>query len=190
VLVGTQLVAKGLDFPDVTLVGVIAADVSLNLPDFRSSERTFQLLSQVAGRAGRGTKRGEVVIQTFNPDSEAIQSAQRHEFLNFYQLCIGERLLAQYPPFNKLINIVFSGESRTNVVGLSAVALAHLQGIEGITILGPVDCPLERLQNRWRRHILIKMPTEMPHRVIGGVLAGVEQKGVQMVIDADPFSLM
>ena len=188
VLVGTQLVAKGLDFPDVTLVGVIAADVSLNLPDFRSSERTFQLLSQVAGRAGRGTKAGEVVIQTFNPEAQAILSAQNHDFLAFYQACKTERMQADYPPFCHLVNIVFSGESRPAVLSLCARALAHLQKVEGLTILGPADCPLERLNGNWRRHLLIKHESLLPE--IGEALSGLEEKGVTLTIDVDAYSLM
>jgi primosomal protein N' (replication factor Y) len=190
VLVGTQLVAKGLDFPNVTLVGVIAADVSLNLPDFRSSERTFQLLSQVAGRAGRGTKPGEVVIQTFNPTTPAIVYAQKHEYLEFFHFCLQERMEAKYPPFNKLINIVMSGESRPGVVGLGAKILARLQTFESIHVLGPTDCVLERLNNRWRRHLLIKLPSDFDVQRIGDAIADVEEKGVQLVIDVDPYSLM
>lgn len=188
VLVGTQLVAKGLDFPDVTLVGVIAADVSLNLPDFRSSERTFQLLSQVAGRAGRGSKAGEVVIQTFNPNAQAILSAQTHDFLAFYQACKTERLQADYPPFCRLVNIVFSGESRPAVLALCAKALAHLQKVEDITILGPADCPLERLNGKWRRHLLLKHTAKLPE--IDLALKDLSEKGVTMTIDVDPYSLM
>lgn len=188
VLVGTQLVAKGLDFPDVTLVGVIAADVSLNLPDFRSSERTFQLLSQVAGRAGRGTKAGEVVIQTFNPQAQAILSAQTHDFLAFYQACKTERVQADYPPFCRLVNIVFSGESRPAVLALCAKALAHLQKVDGLTVLGPADCPLERLNGKWRRHLLIKHGGLLA--AIGDSLDGLVERGVTMTIDVDPYSLM
>ena len=190
VLVGTQLVAKGLDFPNVTLVGVIAADVSLNLPDFRSSERTFQLLSQVAGRAGRGVKPGEVVIQTFNPTTPAIVFAQKHEYLEFFHHCLQERREAKYPPYNKLINIVMSGESRPSVIGLGAKILARLQTFEQITILGPTDCVLERLNNRWRRHLLIKLPSDFDVQRIGNAIADVEEKGVQLTIDVDPYSLM
>ncbi|MBI1332452.1 MAG: primosomal protein N' [Armatimonadetes bacterium] len=190
VLVGTQLVAKGLDFPNVTLVGVIAADVSLNLPDFRSSERTFQLLSQVAGRAGRGAKRGEVVIQTFNPDTPAIVYAQRHEYLEFFHFCLNERREAHYPPYEKLVNILMSGESRNSVIGLGAKILARLQTFESLVVLGPTDCVLERINNRWRRHILVKAPLDFDFDRIGQALEDVEEKGVQMVIDVDPFSLM
>lgn len=190
VLVGTQLVAKGLDFPDVTLVGVIAADVSLNLPDFRSSERTYQLLSQVAGRAGRGAKPGEVVIQTFNPQTPAIVYAQRHEYLEFFRDSLDDRKVAEYPPYVQLINIVLSGESRPSVVGLGAKILARLQTFEDLTVKGPVDCVLERLNNRWRRHLLVKAPLGFDLTRIDAALEGVDEKGVQMVVDVDPYSMM
>lgn len=190
VLVGTQLVAKGFDFPNVTLVGVIAADLSLNIPDFRAAERTFQLLCQVGGRAGRASKPGEVVIQTFNPTAQAIQSAQNHEFLGFFESTLDERRQAEYPPYVRLINIVFTGENRSTIVGVSAIALAHLQNIQDISILGPADCPLERLQNKWRRHILVKLPNNKPTQIIADALKHLETKGVSMMIDVDPYSLM
>ena len=190
VLVGTQLVAKGLDFPNVTLVGVIAADVSLNLPDFRASERTFQLLSQVAGRAGRGSKPGEVVIQTFNPTNPSIVFAQKHEYLEFFHFCLQERREVHYPPYQKLVNIVMSGESRNAVVGMAARILARLQTFEDLRILGPTDCVLERINNRWRRHILVKAPLVFDLARIGEAIDDVEEKGVQMIVDVDPYSLM
>ena len=191
ILVGTQMVAKGLDFPNVTLVGVIAADVSLNIPDFRSSERTFQLLSQVAGRAGRGTALGNVVIQTFNPDHISIRTAQVHDFVSFYESIRQEREMAGYPPFRRLINIVISGESRTDVVEAGEDAFMRLRPL-GLTgqILGPVDCAVERVQNRWRRHILLKLPPDTSSSRVGEALLGFAPKSVQVVVDVDPYSLM
>jgi primosomal protein N' (replication factor Y) len=191
ILVGTQMVAKGLDFPNVTLVGVIAADVSLNIPDFRSSERTFQLLSQVAGRAGRGTALGSVVIQTFNPDHVSVRTAQAHDFVSFYESIKQERESAGYPPFRRLVNIVFSGEDRSEVIAAGEDAFTRLRpfGLTG-QILGPVDCAVERVQNRWRRHILLKLPPETDSGQVGATLLGFNPKNVQVVIDVDPYSLM
>jgi primosomal protein N' (replication factor Y) len=189
ILVGTQMVAKGLDFPNVTLVGAIAADMSLNIPDFRSSERTFQLLSQVAGRAGRGRAPGTVIIQTFNPMHPAVRTAQAHDFLAFYEALLVERREAGYPPFRRLVNIVLSGESRTSVLSASAEALNRLASTCK-EILGPVDCAVERLQNRWRRHLLLKMPAGALVAPIGNAMAGFDPKGVQVVIDVDPYNLM
>lgn len=189
VLVGTQMVAKGLDFPNVTLVGVIAADVSLNIPDFRSSERTFQLLSQVAGRAGRGRRPGEVVIQTFNPFHPAVQAAQAHDYLSIYETLRREREEAGYPPFRRLVNVIVSGESHRAVLDASAEAARRLAPLP-FDLLGPVDCAVERVQNRWRRHMLLKLPPEGDVRPVGEALLGFEPKGVQVVVDVDPYNLM
>jgi primosomal protein N' (replication factor Y) (superfamily II helicase) len=192
ILVGTQIVAKGLDFPRVTLVGVIAADISLNFPDFRASERTFQLLSQVAGRAGRGSAPGEVVIQTFNPKHVAVLTAQSHDYLRFYEVLKEERQVAQYPPFVRLVNVILSGENRKAVLEASDETRVRISeaGLVSCEILGPVDCPMERLQNRWRRHLLIKMPPNQSVDRIGEALADFHPKGVQIVLDVDPYSLM
>lgn len=188
VLVGTQMVAKGLDFPKVTLVGVIAADMSLNIPDFRSSERTYQLLSQVAGRAGRGLHHGNVVIQTFNPTHPAIVGATAHDFSRFYESLKLERESAMYPPFRRLVNVVFSGESRAEVVRVGADAAARLAACG--QVLGPVDCPLEKIQNRFRRHILVKLPPEAPAAPVAAALKDLEVGKVSVVVDVDPYSLM
>ncbi len=192
VLVGTQMVAKGLDFPNVTLVGVIAADVSLNLPDFRSSERTFQLLSQVAGRAGRSKLAGQVVIQTFNPDHRAVRTAQTHDYLGFYESARLERELAGYPPFRRLINIAFSGDSRPAVLAASDEAIIRLEkaGINGLDILGPVDCVIEKILSRWRRHALLKLPPTASGLGVAAALEGFDPPGVRVEIDVDPYSLM
>lgn len=189
ILVGTQMVAKGLDFPNVTVVGVVAADVSLNIPDFRSAERTFQLLSQVAGRAGRGRLPGKVVIQTFNPQHEAILAAAEHDYERMFNSLVEERSSALYPPFVTLINVVFSGENRGAVLEASNLALAALQGLEDAVLLGPVDCAIERIQNRWRRHLIIKLPPDASVRAVGESLDAIVVKGVQLTIDVDPYSM-
>jgi primosomal protein N' (replication factor Y) len=190
ILVGTQMVAKGLDFPNVTLVGVIAADMSLNIPDFRAGERTFQLLAQVAGRAGRGKAHGHVVIQTFNPLHPAVQFAQTHDYVAFYEGALIERKEAGYPPFQRLVNIVFSGTSKGAVLELSAQAAARLAEIPTVEVLGPVDCALERLQSRWRRHVLLKLPAGESPKSIGEALLGLGGKDLHVLIDVDPYSLM
>jgi len=189
ILVGTQMVAKGLDFPNVTLVGAIAADISLSIPDFRSSERTFQLLSQVAGRAGRGRAPGVVVIQTFNPMHPAVRTAQAHDYLAFYESLLVERREAGYPPFRRLVNVVVSGESRPAVNAAADECRRRLADVS-TELLGPADCPVERLQNRWRRHLLIKLPPNSSVNPVGEALLGYAPKGVQIVIDVDPYNLM
>ena len=110
ILIGTQMVAKGLDFPRVTLVGVVSADTALNLPDFRAGERAFQLLTQVAGRAGRGQTPGEVIVQTFSPEHESVRRAAEHDYLGFYADAIAQRRELAYPPFAHLANAVFADE--------------------------------------------------------------------------------
>lgn len=192
ILVGTQMVAKGLDFPNVTLVGVVAADLSLNIPDFRSSERTFQLLSQVAGRAGRGSRPGEVVIQTFNPQHVSVVTAQTHDFPAFFEDLRNERKAANYPPFVRLVNVIFSGESISTVTQASSDAAARILSALPKTseVLGPTNCPLERLHNRWRRHLLVKLGKGSSPKLVGEALLGFNVKGVQVVIDVDPYSLM
>jgi primosomal protein N' (replication factor Y) len=190
ILVGTQMVAKGLDFPNVTLVGVIAADMSLNIPDFRAGERTFQLLSQVSGRAGRGQTPGHVVIQTFNPTHPAVQFAQTHDFVSFYENAMVEREQASYPPFRRLVNVTFSGMSRSRVLEVSAEAAQRLASVAEVEVLGPVDCALERLQGRWRRHLLLKLPPDATAKPVGEALLGLGGKDLQVLIDVDPYSLM
>jgi primosomal protein N' (replication factor Y) len=189
VLVGTQMVAKGLDFPNVTLVGVVAADVSLNIPDFRASERTFQLLSQVSGRAGRGRSPGHVVIQTFNPQNAAVEAAAKHEYTPFYERLKEERREAQYPPFVRLVNIVISGENLASV-GATADAIARaLIPLQDLEVLGPADCALERLQGRWRKHVLVKLHGGGVGNMGECIAAVSHDPKVQVVVDVDPYSL-
>jgi primosomal protein N' (replication factor Y) len=191
ILVGTQMVAKGLDFPNVTLVGVIAADVSLNIPDFRSSERTFQLLSQVAGRAGRGKSLGTVVVQTFNPLHPSIVASQTHDYPAFYEHMRQERQAAGYPPFRRLVNVLLSSESRKDLIEATEEVTQRLRALEpDIQPLGPVDCAVERLQGKWRRHVLLKLAPETSPKPIADALLGYSPKGVIIVLDVDPYNLM
>ncbi len=162
ILLGTQMIAKGLDFPNVTLVGVVDADTGINLPDFRASERCFQLLSQVAGRAGRGPKGGRVLIQTRVPQHHAVMCAVTHDYLRFVREEMPGRIRPSYPPNSRLANIIFSG-SNAEAVGNFAIAAAEWlrvlldkQQIQAITVIGPAPCPIERIKNRWRWHVLLK----------------------------------
>ena len=192
ILVGTQMIAKGLDFPNVTLVGVIAADVSLNIPDFRSSERTFQLLSQVGGRAGRGQAPGRVFVQTFNPLHPSVITAQKHDFIGMYEALKLERAEAGYPPFKRLVNILLTSEDRSAVVKASEEAGRLISALlpKEADLLGPVDCAVERVQARWRRHLLIKLPAYGTAACIGEALLGFAPKDVQVTVDVDPYTLM
>lgn len=189
ILVGTQMVAKGLDFPNVTLVGVIAADTSLGIPDFRAAERTFQLLSQVAGRAGRGSRPGRVVIQTFNPLHPSVVCAQEHDFLGFYASVMPEREQAGYPPFRRLVNIVLSGEDYPTVNEASYQAAILVEGMPGVEVLGPVDAPLARLQNRWRRHMILKLKPDFTIGDLGRKFLPFRPKNVMVVVDVDAYGM-
>ncbi|HHV44641.1 MAG TPA: primosomal protein N' [Firmicutes bacterium] len=159
VLIGTQMVAKGLDFPRVTLVGVMAADLTLNIPDYRAAERTFQLLTQVAGRAGRGDRPGRVIVQTYNPEHYSIQAAQHHDYESFYHREIAFRRKVSYPPIVNLVRMVFSGEEEERVVEGAKQHFGTIQrslGDPEVAVLGPVPCPLSRLQGRYRWQIILK----------------------------------
>lgn len=191
VLVGTQMVAKGLDFPNVTLVGVIAADISLAIPDFRASERTFQLLSQVAGRAGRGQRAGQVVIQTLSPNHPSVVMAQSHDYEAFYANLIQERQAARYPPFVRLVNVLFVGPDRDEVYGLSAVAGQKIKlALPDAPVLGPVDCPLSKLSNLHRRHILVKLPPGADPGPVAQALEGLKTQKARITVDVDPNNLV
>jgi len=190
ILVGTQMVAKGLDFPNVTLVGVIAADISLSIPDFRSSERTFQLLSQVAGRAGRGQSPGHVVIQTFSPNHMAIQATVAHDYLAFFREAVAEREAASYPPFARLVNIVVSGESLEEVRARTQDVADALQALPNAAVLGPAQCAIERVQHRWRRHVLVKLGPEDDATPVADLIKPIAFKKAMAMIDVDPYSLI
>lgn len=156
ILVGTQMIAKGLDFPNVTLVGLLDADIALHMPDFRASERSFQLLVQVAGRAGRGDRSGEVVVQSYLPHSPPIQYARRQDFDGFIEEEMNNRRTFNYPPFRHLIHHCFRGQNEEKVAFFAEQWLRHLEkqeGIEGIEIRGPVPAPIEKIRDEYRHQI-------------------------------------
>lgn len=204
ILIGTQMVAKGLDFAGVTLVGVVSADTSLNMPDFRASERAFQLLTQVSGRAGRGRKPGHVIVQTFNPEHESVAAAANHDYETFYRREIINRRELGYPPFTRLANIVSQDEdSRAAESRLLALAFhlggsvspldgPKISGDDALTVLGPAACPLSRLRNKYRWHLLIKCADydtlRVRLRAAFSRLAPPERIGVS--VDLDPASLL
>jgi len=189
-MVGTQMITKGYDFPDVTLVGVIAADFSLGFPDFRAAERTFQILSQVTGRAGRGDQKGRVIIQTFNPEHYAVTSSKDHDYLTFFQKETELREQLGYPPFSYLACLRLQGNSSQTT---EAMAQRVGQGIVGvlrqwpkrgkdIQVLGPAEAPLAKLKGKYRWQILIRaadptnlIPEEMPEG---------------WIVDIDPVTLL
>jgi primosomal protein N' (replication factor Y) len=161
ILVGTQMLAKGLDFPGVSLVGIVSADTSLNLPDFRSGERTFQLLCQVEGRAGRGIYSGRAVVQTYNPEYYAIKFAAQHDYGGFYAREILYRREFGYPPFNPMARMVFSHSSESKCLeeaerraGLVRREIAE-RGLSGIKIIGPAPAYVAKLRGRYQAQIIL-----------------------------------
>jgi primosomal protein N' (replication factor Y) len=191
VLVGTQMVAKGLDFPNVTVVGVINADVALSLPDFRANERTFQLITQVAGRAGRGPKGGCVFVQTFQPQHLAIQLAAKHDYDAFAKDELETRKARGYPPFGRLARILVRSQSRQKAAeAIQAVAgrLIEPARVAAIKILGPQPCPVAKISRFWRYHLLLKAPTAKALLYFWDKVRGdlSPPGGVQMAIDVDP----
>ena len=196
ILLGTQMIAKGLDFPNVTLVGVVDADTGLHLPDFRAAERTFQLIAQVAGRAGRGPRGGRVVVQTRNPDHYALVAAARHDAEGFLATELGHRREPPYPPVASLVNLVISGESETGVADAAArvaewcASLVQTQGL-AVAVLGPAPCAIGRIKGRWRWHVVLRGEGEPLGRIVR--YAGErlpESPGVRVVMDRDPVSLL
>ncbi|HEV8447029.1 MAG TPA: primosomal protein N' [Gemmatimonadaceae bacterium] len=200
VLLGTQMIAKGLDFPNVTLVGVVDADVGINLPDFRASERCFQLLSQVAGRAGRGPRGGDVLIQTRVPTHHAVVCAMKHDYTGFVREELTARDSPAYPPTIRLANIVFSGTTESDTARLAASAVAWLhalstkRSIHGLTVVGPAPCPVERIKNRWRWHALLKSDRAADLTKVGLYFMerfkAPKRADLRVTLDRDPVALL
>jgi primosomal protein N' (replication factor Y) len=196
VLVGTQMVAKGIDFPNVTLVGVVDADTALHLPDFRAAERTFQLLTQVAGRAGRGPKGGRVLVQTRCPEHHALRLAQRHDTEGFWAAELAARERPPYPPATSLVNVLVSGLAERLVSRECARLAEWLVALVGrhrlpCQVLGPAPCPIARLKDRWRWHVVLKGPSEALGRVVRYAAPRLRAGGqARIAIDRDPVSLL
>lgn len=195
-LIGTQMIAKGLDFPNVTLVGVVDADTGLYLPDFRSAERTFQLLAQVAGRAGRGPKGGRVLVQTRHPSHHALVWARQHDTEGFLREERALRADPPYPPATSLVNLLVSGPDEGEVGRRAAwvadwcTTLVERHAL-AITVLGPAPCPLVRIKDRWRWHVLLKGPPESLGRVVRYAARRLRREGAtRVVLDRDPVSLL
>ncbi|WLD95103.1 primosomal protein N' [Alkalihalobacillus sp. AL-G] len=197
ILLGTQMIAKGLDFPDVTLVGVLAADTMLHLPDFRASERTFQLLTQVGGRAGRHELDGEVIIQTYSPEHYSIQLAQSHEYLPFYNREMKIRKLHQYPPFYYLALITVSHVELMRVVDACEKVASQLSNAltDQAIILGPVASPIPRVKDRYRYHCMIKYKNEpnlkrVLHEILDHYKKEIQKNGLMINVDMHPQTIM
>jgi len=199
ILLGTQMIAKGLDFPRVTLVGVVNADVGMNLPDFRASERSFQLLAQVAGRAGRGDRPGTVIIQTALPDHYTIRCAVAHDYVGFAERELAEREGPGYPPHTRLINVVVSGTEEMAVQEAAESAARWVRALpelrDAVTLTGPAPCPIDRVRSRWRWHFLLRSRSP---RALGRVGRAIHQRldlaggraDLRIILDRDPVALL
>ncbi|MBC1999537.1 primosomal protein N' [Listeria marthii] len=196
ILLGTQMIAKGLDFPDITLVGVLNADTMLHLPDFRASERTFQLLTQVSGRAGRHERTGEVVVQSYNPEHYSIEFAKKHDFIGFYNHEMQLRKMGSYPPFYYLTMINVSDENEMKAIRTIQEMAQFLRGKLGpdAVILGPVPSTITRIKNKYRYQCIIKYKIE-PNlkkelKTLITHYQKDQQKGLTITIDVQPYVLM
>jgi primosomal protein N' (replication factor Y) len=203
ILVGTQMVAKGHDFPGITLVGVLCADQSLHFPDFRSEERTFQLLAQVAGRAGRGDRPGQVVLQTFTPDHFSIRTACRQDFRAFYREEITFRKTLGYPPFSRLALLRISGKRPDRIEAYARSIGARCKALTGdvaafsrsIQYMGPIEAPLSRIASRFRWQILLKgSGPALLRQFLKALLLSQDSPsppaGVSVSWDVDPYALL
>ena len=196
-LVGTQMIAKGLDFPRVTVVGIVSADTSLHLPDFRAAERTFQLISQVAGRAGRGELAGRIFVQTQAPEHPAIRRAATHDFEAFARDEVELRRELGYPPAGRLLRLVLEDEDEDRVDRTAAALGERLEQVVGerhVPVLGPAPAPMALLRGRHRRHLLVKAPPGPGDQVLpalrrAAVEFAAEARGTKVVVDVDPVSL-
>jgi primosomal protein N' (replication factor Y) len=201
ILVGTQMLAKGHDFPAVTLVGVVAADAGLSFPDFRSAERTFQLMIQVAGRAGRGSVPGRVVIQSYHPENYALDFARQQDYLGFYRKEIDYRRLMGYPPFRNLIQILVSDPDRAKAMRkaetIANALKAHFGKLDATSrphVLGPAIAPMEKLRGSYRVQILVKSRAGANAAVLlRDCFENLERNRLSLAkvhIDVDPLSLL
>lgn len=198
ILIGTQMISKGLDFKDVTLVGILAADLSLNLPDYRAPEKTFQLITQVAGRAGRGDKKGEVIIQSYSPTDKAILSAKNHDYLGFYKREIEMRRMLSNPPYSKFLYLVLTSEKEEvltkNIHLLGDILRKHLVKYANIILLGPSPCIISKIKNNYRWQLLIKgsFDLEFAAEIKGLVYETLKgsQKDIKVNLDINPNSMM
>ncbi|MCZ2340193.1 MAG: primosomal protein N' [Bacteroidales bacterium] len=203
ILLGTQMIAKGLDFPNVTLVGVINADVGLHMPDFRAAERTFQLLAQVAGRAGRGDRNGLVMVQTFTPDHPCIALAAQHDYHSFARLELALRKEHAYPPYQRMARVIVRSENQAaaeafaeTLAGSFQQAVVHstrrFPAAAPVRVLGPAECPVFKLKGYYRFHFQLQSDNSgLLHTVLREVLlVSKPPHGVEFQVDVDPYSML
>ena len=195
ILLGTQMIAKGLDFPNVSVVGVVSPDVGLAMADFRATERTFQLVAQVAGRTGRGNESGVVVVQTSLPDHYSIQLAAQHDYLGFAERELRERRPLSYPPFSRMVRLVFSGKDAEQVRAaaerLAAALRGHAKGKDA-TVLGPAPAAVAQVRHMYRWHVLLRSPqsSTLHELLVASDPDVAEARPVKVVVDVDPATML
>ncbi len=191
ILIGTQMITKGLDFPLVTLVGVISADTSLNLPDFRASERTFDLLTQVAGRAGRGSEVSEVIIQTYTPSSYAVSLASRHDYEGFYENEIVSRKALGFPPYYKIIKFTFRAAKEEKASSAASEFAERAKSVKGIKVMGPAPSPMIKVRGQFRWNVFLKFKAHKTFSLqLRAIVAEFKKgKGAFLVVDVDPINM-
>jgi primosomal protein N' (replication factor Y) len=198
ILVGTQMITKGFDFPRVTLVGVVLADLALNMPDFRSAERTFQLLTQVAGRAGRGEEAGEVLIQTYAPHHYSIRAARDQDYARFIRRELELRRELMYPPFARMALVRIEGPEPARVSEVAervAAMLGRAAKPDAMRILGPAPAPIERIKRRYRWQVVVKSTSLSVMRTALAAMRAeatpiAERAGVRVALDIDPVNML
>ncbi len=194
ILLGTQMVAKGFDFPDVTLVGVLMADIGLNLPDFRAPERIFSLLLQVAGRCGRGDTPGRVILQTLRADHQVFQFIKQHDYLGFYRSELSARKMLNYPPFSRLARLLVRGQDKQKVIETSAELGRRLREHSvnsDVQVLGPAEAPFGKIAKNYRHHIILKSSSVQSLRnVIRKAKEGISARDVYIEVDIDPVEML
>ena len=196
ILIGTQMVAKGLDFPNVTLVGVVVADTALNLPDFRANEQTFSLLTQVAGRSGRADSAGEVIVQTYMPDHYSISNVRGHDYVSFYNKEVEERSTLQYPPFSHVATLLLRGKDEKEVIDAAYTVRDHLHILQNdrfpdVKILGPAPAPLSEIGGKFRWRFLLRSThahntSQLLQHINDDFPSAINSNAIECVIDIDP----
>jgi primosomal protein N' (replication factor Y) len=202
ILLGTQMIAKGLDFPNVTLVGVVNADLGLHIPDFRSAERTFQLVSQVAGRTGRGPRGGKVLVQTFNPEQPCIALAAQHDYLRFVASEMASRRAHSYPPYERLVRLIIRSKKQDVAAAfatrLSSAFSESMQALMGnsaqasVRLLGPAEAPVFRLKGYYRFHFQLQSSSASAlHDLLRAAVSSARPpRGIEFTVDVDPLNML
>jgi primosomal protein N' (replication factor Y) len=200
VLLGTQMVAKGHDFPGVSLVGIISADTGIHFPDFRAGERVFQLLTQAAGRSGRRDMQGEVVVQTLYPDHPVLAYAARQDYEGFFRFCIQERKDLHYPPWGRLITVMFKGKQEVMTAKAAGTFTQYIQPPSFMEILGPMSAPVSKVKNWYRYHLILRIQKQADpsgnrtRAAIGEALERYYTKthfpDIRIGVDIDPIDMM